>query len=125
MGQSGGGRLAADVEGLALYIPPEADSGTGYLVASSQGNWTYVVFDRASPHTCRGTFKIDDNLDTGVDGAGETDGLDVVATPLGSDYPAGLLVVQDGYNTDASGAPENQNFKYVSWQVVADALALE
>ena len=56
---------------------------------------------------------------------GETDGIDVVAVPVGADYPKGLLVVQDGYNVDAAGEKQNQNFKYVSWADVADALALD
>ena len=44
-----GGRLAGDVEGLALYAGPSGDPGDGYLIASSQGNSTFVVYDRAAP----------------------------------------------------------------------------
>lgn len=115
-------RLTADVEGLAIYAPPAAPEA-GYLVASSQGNWTYVVFDRSPPHAYRGTFRV--AAGDGIDGTGETDGIDVVATPVGADYPKGLLVVQDGYNVDPAGEKQNQNFKYVSWADVADALALD
>ena len=57
-GEPGGGRLAADVEGLALYAPPGGGARDGFLVASSQGNHTYVVYDRAPPHAYRGTFRI-------------------------------------------------------------------
>ena len=85
-------RLTADVEGLAVYAPPDAGPGAGYLIASSQGNWTYVVFDRVPPHAYRGTFRIADG--PRIDGAGETDGIEVVATPVGPDYPRGMLVVQ-------------------------------
>ena len=116
-------RLTADVEGLAIYAPPDGKPEDGYLIASSQGNWTYVVFDRAPPHAYRGTFRI--AYGAVIDGAGETDGIDVVATPVGRDYPRGLLVVQDGYNVDAAGAKQYQNFKYVSWADVADALAIQ
>lgn len=116
-------RLTADVEGLAIYAPPDAAPEAGYLIASSQGNWTYVVFDRSPPHAYRGTFRVADS--DGIDGAGETDGIDVVAMPVGTDYPKGLLVVQDGYNVDSAGEKQNQNFKYVSWADVADALALD
>ena len=116
-------RLTADVEGLALYAPPDAAPEAGYLVASSQGNWTYVVFDRSPPHAYRGTFRVADG--DAIDGAGETDGIDVVAMPVGADYPQGLLVVQDGYNVDPAGEKQNQNFKYVSWAEVAGALALD
>lgn len=117
LGEPGGGRLAADVEGLALYAPPGGGASDGYLVASSQGNHTYVVYDRAPPHAYRGTFRIADNGP--VDGAEETDGIDLVAAPVGPDYPGGLLVAQDGYNYDAGGARINQNFKLVSWADVA------
>ena len=116
-------RLTADVEGLAIYAPPNAAPEAGYLIASSQGNWTYVVFDRSPPHAYRGTFRVADG--DGIDGAGETDGIDVVAAPVGANYPKGLLVVQDGYNVGPAGEKQNQNFKYVSWADVADALALD
>ncbi|MEQ8509589.1 MAG: phytase [Rhodospirillaceae bacterium] len=121
-------RLTSDVEGLAIYAPLGEDSEKGYLIASSQGNWTYVVFDRASPHAYRGTFAVVDNVSLNVDGTGETDGLDVVAVPVGPDYPQGMLVVQDGHNKDktgADGADLNQNFKYISWADIAAALSLE
>ena len=116
-------RLTADVEGLAVYAPPDAAPGAGYLIASSQGNWTYVVFDRVPPHAYRGTFRIADG--PRIDGAGETDGIEVVATPVGPDYPRGMLVVQDGYNVDVTGQDEHQNFKVLSWGEVAEALALD
>ena len=115
-------RLTADVEGLTIYAPPDADANAGYLLASSQGNWTYVVFDRAPPHAYRGTFRIADAA--GIDGTGDTDGIDVVSAPLGERFPDGLLVVQDGYNVDAAGEAVNQNFKYVSWTDVQTALTL-
>lgn len=116
-------RLTPDVEGLAIYAPPGASPEAGYLIASSQGNWTYVVFDRAPPHAYRGTFRVTDGEK--IDGTGETDGIDVVALAVGADYPKGLLVVQDGYNVDPAGEKENQNFKYISWADVAEALALD
>jgi 3-phytase len=39
--------IAYDVEGLALYAPNDS---TGYLVASSQGNNSYAVFERTGKH---------------------------------------------------------------------------
>ncbi len=120
LGEPDGGRLAADVEGLALYAPPGGGSRDGFLVASSQGNHTYVAYDRAPPHAYRGTFRIGGQ--GAVDGTEETDGIDLVAAPVGADYPAGLLVVQDGYNYDADGARINQNFKLVSWSDVLSYL---
>ena len=113
VGEPGGGRLAADVEGLALYAPPGGSNRDGYLVASSQGNHTYVVYDRAPPHAYRGTFRIAG--EGSIDGTEETDGIDLVAAPVGPDYPAGLLVAQDGFNYEPDGSRTNQNFKLVSW----------
>lgn len=124
VGESDGGRLSADVEGLSLYIPEGADKTSGYLVASSQGNFAYVVYDRAPPHAYRGTFNVVDNTQNGVDGSQETDGLDVVSANLGPVYPTGMLVTQDGFNTTPDGSDENQNFKYTSWADIAEALGL-
>ena len=122
LGQPGGGRLTAHVEGLSIYAPPGGDPDDGFLLASSQGNHTYVVYDRAPPHTYRGTFRVGEA--GAVDGVEDTDGLDVVSAPLGPRYPMGLLVVQDGVNLAPDGAEANQNFKLVSWQDVLDALDL-
>lgn len=109
--------LAADVEGMSLYVASDA----GYLVVSSQGNFSYAVYDRLPPFAYRGSFMVADRPDGSVDGAQETDGLDVSSVPLGSQFERGLLVVQDGFNTlpDAT-----QGFKYISWAEVATALGL-
>lgn len=112
------GALVADVEGLAIYSG--AAIRDGYLIASSQGDNTYAVFDRAPPHTFRGRFQVSYN---GVV-IGDTDGLDVTSRSIGSDYPAGLLVVQDGFIRDADGQRRNQRFAYVSWGDVEAALGL-
>ncbi len=109
--------LYADVEGMSLYIAGEA----GYLVVSSQGNYSYAVYDRLPPHDYRGSFVISDLSDGSLDGAGETDGLDVSSAFLGTRFADGLLVVQDGINTLPTAA---QNFKYIPWSRVADALGL-
>jgi len=113
------GRLDADVEGLALWI---GENGTGYLIASNQGADNYAVYRREGDNEYIGHFHIIANPELGLDGASETDGLEVTSAALGDRYPAGLLVVQDGRNI----APEEpQNFKFVSWQDVAQALRLE
>ena len=113
------GRLDADVEGLALWI---GENGTGYLIASNQGADNYAVYRREGDNEYIGHFHIIANPELGLDGASETDGLEVTSAALGDRYPAGLLVVQDGRNI----APEEpQNFKFVSWQDVAQVLRLE
>ncbi|HOI53547.1 MAG TPA: phytase, partial [Azonexus sp.] len=112
-----GRRLVADVEGLALYHGEKAS----YLVASSQGNNSYVVLDAQPPHAYRGAFRIGLNPEAGIDGVSETDGLEVTARNLSGPYGAGMLVVQDGYKRLPDGT---QNFKYLPWQDVARALGL-
>ncbi|NKB45277.1 MAG: phytase [Alphaproteobacteria bacterium] len=125
LGNARGGHLSADVEGLALYADTNGNPDAGYLIASSQGNHTFVVYDRVLPHAYRGTFQIGENESNGTDGVQDTDGIDVISAPLGPAYPAGLLVVQDGENTDPDGSKVNQNFKLVSWADVAEALNLD
>lgn len=114
--------LAADVEGLTLW---RGRDGTGWLIASAQGKDRYVVYDRAPPNAPRGVFAITDlkGEDGGViiDATTTTDGIDAVSAQILPGYPRGLLVVQDDVNT----APDaTQDFKYVDWSVVEDALAL-
>jgi hypothetical protein len=106
-----GGNLTSDVEGLALY---DAGGGAGYLIASSQGNDTFAVYDRRPPHAFRASFRVAANPALGIDEVGETDGIDVMSRGLGSAFPEGLFVCQDGDNPGA-----NQNFKFVSWSEIA------
>ncbi len=112
------GQLIDDVEGLAIY---RMTGDRGYIVASSQGSDSYVVYDRNPPHAHRGTFRIRANVSTGIDGVSETDGLDVSSTALPG-YAQGILIVQDGRNIEPA---ENQNFKFISWQAISSALGLE
>jgi 3-phytase len=112
-----GGVLRADVEGLAIHRIGER----GHLVVSSQGNDSYVVLDAAPPHRVLGAFRIGIHLAAGIDGASETDGLDITALPLGPHYPNGMLVVQDGRKRLPEGP---QNFKYLSWDEVLRVLGL-
>jgi 3-phytase len=107
-----------DIEGLALYQGAKGD----YLVISSQGNDSYVVLDAAAPYAVRGAFRIGLNAQLGIDGASETDGLEVTSANLGGIWSAGMLVVQDGRKR----MPEDrQNYKYLPWSAVAEALGLE
>jgi 3-phytase len=111
-----GGNVTADIEGVSVYV---GAGGKGYVVASSQGDNSYTVYRREAPHEFVGKFHIVANEALGIDGSSETDGLDVVSAPLNADYPMGLLVVQDGRNLMPS---QRQNFKYVSWKEVLEAL---
>ncbi|KAA8730936.1 phytase [Acinetobacter qingfengensis] len=107
-----------DIEGLALYH----GQNKSYLIISSQGNDSYVVVDAQAPYTVRGAFRIGLNAEQKIDAVSETDGLDVSSHYFGSKWSKGLLVVQDGRKR----MPEaNQNFKYVSWEKIAELLKLE
>jgi 3-phytase len=110
-----GGHLTSDVEGLAIYY---ASGGRGYLLASSQGSSSYVVYDRRPPHSYLLDFQVADNLTLGIDGASDTDGIDVMNLSLGSAFPGGVFLVQDGSNTGG-----NQNFKLVPWPAIANAVS--
>lgn len=112
-----GGLLQADVEGMGLY----RGAAQSWLVVSSQGNNSFVVLDAAPPYRVRGAFRVGMNLDAGIDGVSETDGLEVSSAAFGPGFERGLLVVQDGYK-HLPGGP--QNFKYVAWDDVVEALKL-
>lgn len=114
----GGGRLAADVEGLTIYRGP---NGAGYLIASVQGRSRYAVYERGAENAYRGSFSIGASADGLADAVSGTDGIDVTSAPLGSDFPAGMFVAQDDENKSPA-AP--QNFKYVSWSTIAATLGL-
>ena len=113
-----GSILAADVEGMSLY---KSGAG-GSLVVSSQGNHSFALYDRLPPHSYRGSFVVADNADGTIDGVSDTDGIDVSSVVRTADFPEGLIVVQDGANRLPRAA---QNFKLVSWQLVAEALGLQ
>lgn len=102
-----------DIEGLTIYY---TSSDHGYLIASSQGNDTYAIYDRFVENAYIGSFEIVDGV---FDGTTETDGIDVINLNLGGDYKGGLLIAQDDRNvTNSEILP--QNFKIVDWQEIAN-----
>ena len=112
-----GPQLHADVEGLALYQSPARD----YLVVSSQGNDSYLVLDAEPPFAVRGALRVGLNAAAGIDGASETDGLEVTAVNLGGPWSQGKQEVKEG----SKRMPEqDQNFKFVPWAEVSRALKL-
>ncbi len=113
-----GDRVVADVEGMDLY---RTDQQT-FLIVSSQGNHSFAVVDVEPPYRYIGSFTVDPDIERGVDGAEETDGLAVANGWLTSQFSEGLLVVQDGYNTKPT---RRQNFKYVSIKDVTEGLGLK
>lgn len=105
--------LQPDVEGLTIYY---GANGAGYLLASSQGDDSFAVFDRQAGNAHLGTFSITAGA---YDAVQQSDGADVTNITLPG-YPQGLFITQDGNNTPERGT----NFKYVSWADIAGPLKL-
>ncbi|OSP39166.1 hydrolase [Streptomyces sp. 13-12-16] len=116
----GGTKISADVEGLTLLTESDGD---GYLLASSQGDNTFAAYDRELEDTneYEGGFQVTAASNT-LDGSEECDGAAVLNAPLGSKYPNGLLVVQDGHDVPGDGDRDATNFKFVDLDKVMDAL---
>ncbi|MBN3890899.1 MAG: phytase [Nostoc sp. JL31] len=119
----GGSHLTDDAEGLTIYY---GKNGTGYLLASSQGDSTFVAYTREGNNEYVGNFAIGNNGP--IDSVQESDGADVINVPLGPNFPFGLFVTQDGSNEPAKivsdeGEEENvsSNFKLVPWENIANA----
>lgn len=108
-----GGNLTADIEGLSIYY---ASNGNGYLLASNQGDNSYVVYDRKTGGYIT-KFKIIANGT--IDGTNDTDGIDVLSFGLGSLFPYGVFIAQDGTNSGG-----NQNYKLVPWERIAHSIAM-
>ncbi|WP_375512314.1 phytase [uncultured Nostoc sp.] len=114
----GGSHLTDDAEGLTIYY---GKNGTGYLLASSQGDSTFVAYTREGNNEYVGNFAIGNN--GSIDSVQESDGADVINLPLGPNFPFGLFVTQDGSNEPAKtidGENVNSNFKLVPWENIAN-----
>ena len=118
--------LVPDIEGLSIYY---GAAGNGYLIANSQGDSSYAVFRREGNNEYLGSFVVGDNRSTAgtIDQVNESDGLDVINVPLGSMFPNGLLVLQDGADDPQNVVEDEEelennstNFKFVPWESVAE-----
>lgn len=108
-----GKALVADVEGLAIAGTPGGASSR--LIASSQGDNAYAVFDTATAKLL-GRFRINGGT---IDGTFDTDGIEVATGDFGPGFEQGVFIVQDGDNGGGT-----QNFKLVSWAAIMAALGL-
>ena len=97
----------ADREGIAIYTQP---GGKGFIVCTDQlpGSSEYRFYAREGepgrPHDHNRVLKVVRG------GADATDGLEIVARPLGPNFPAGLMVAMN------SGG---RNFLLYRWEDVA------
>ena len=110
--------FSPDIEGLAIYARSDR---TGYIVASIQGESNFRLYRREGDNAYVGSFRVVGCPTGSVDAVTTTDGIEVTSVPLGSDWPAGLLVVQDNKKTHPPG---NQNFKLVRWDDVEKQLGI-
>jgi 3-phytase len=111
-GVGSAGNLVADVEGLTIA---HEKNGRGYLIASSQGNNSFVVYRRESSNAYVKTFRI--MAGNSIDEVTETDGIHVTTANLGPQFPNGVFIAQDG--RDNTG---KQNFKLVPWHLIIEGL---
>ncbi|MEU8525548.1 MULTISPECIES: phytase [Streptomyces] len=111
----GGEHLSADAEGITVY---HAEDGAGYVLASSQGDNAFAVYERDGDNEYIGSFRVGDG---NVDGVQHSDGSTVVNVPLGRSFPKGLLITHDGEATPTDGDRAGTNFKFVRWDAVAGA----
>ncbi len=72
--------LTGDLEGMAIYRYGKEQA---CLLVSDQGSNRFVAFDLKPPHRRLGDFS--------VDGVRSTDGIDLLAMPLGSSFPEGIF----------------------------------
>ncbi|HEV2087250.1 MAG TPA: phytase [Cryptosporangiaceae bacterium] len=92
--------LYGDIEGLAV--------AGRWLIASSQGDSTFVVYDVVT-RAVRRKFEVVTGPQ--MDGCSGTHGIEAVATALGPRFPRGVFVCQDGENSGPSSG--HTNFKLV------------
>jgi len=109
--EADGGHIVPQVEGLTIVY---GLGGTGFLIASSQGDFTFNVYRREAPHEFLRKVQVADG--PAADGCERTDGIDAVAADFGPAFPQGLFACQDNANT--APAAGNQNFKYVPLEQV-------
>jgi 3-phytase len=92
--------FTADREGIAIY--PIGERG-GYLLVSDQSADRLVVFERAPGGDPGGAPRWIKNLPLA---AREIDGIDCTPTPLGAEFPHGLLVVMS----------DDRTFQLYAWE---------
>ena len=102
------GYIVGDPEGLAIL---KQKNNKGYLIASSQGNSTFNVYQRNRPHKYITSFKVNGNQH--IDGVSDTDGIEIVNMYLNENFPEGIMIVHDGKNTGEKTIPK-ENFKFIS-----------
>jgi 3-phytase len=92
--------------------------GSGYLLASSQGDSTFSAFGDRGLGAHLGTFEVGDGR--GIDAVQESGRRRGGERALGRRFRRGLFVTHDGDDVNTEGG-DATNFKLVRWQDVARA----
>ena len=111
----GAGDLVPPVGGVALYRA----HGDGYLVVANTGSSDFALYNRGPGTANDFVTRFQIGAGNGLDGVQSPVGLAVMSFGLGSAFPKGLLVAQDGFS--ASGQTD---LKYVAWSDLATAAGL-
>ncbi len=99
------GHLTDDAEGVTIFYGAGA---SGYLIVSSQGSNDYNVYHRDGDNKFIGKFADRTELGRASMARADTDGIDVTSASLGSAFPHGVFVAQDGKNTSPPRRAEFQ-----------------
>ncbi len=120
--------LVPDLEGLSIRY---GNDGSRQLFVSSQGDSTFSAIDLDTGDFL-GRFAVTGGQ--GIDGVEESDGLDIFSGALGSAFPNGLVVMQDGSSEPQTVFPDpgtgeiqnfDANFKYVDLAQALRAIGLD
>ena len=106
--------ISSDIEGIALY----KTNNKTYLIASSQGNFSYAIFEINEPDKYITSFVINDGT---IDGVEETDGLEITNVSINKQFPKGFMVVHDGFNF-SNDSIKQQNFKFISLEKIDELI---
>ena len=74
---------------LKDWLFTTAGKNTGYLIASSQGDDRYAIYEREGDNKFIGRFAIVDSEK--IDGTSSTDGIDVCNMNLGKNFSNGVF----------------------------------
>jgi myo-inositol-hexaphosphate 3-phosphohydrolase len=108
------GHFTPNLTGLAI-VP--TGTGTGYLIASSEGTESFMVYKRDGANEFVREFRV--NSSPAIDNCDNTVGIDAAVANFGTEFPSGIFVCMDHRNTPTT-PPVNQNFKYASLAAIVD-----
>jgi 3-phytase len=113
--------LQPDVEGLTLL----RETAATYLIVSSQGDSAFAVW-RVDGDTPEYKGRFSPVAANGVDAVTGTDGVAATGMAVGA-FAEGIVIMQDDVDIDGetgSATRERQNFKWVDWRAVKQALGM-